>query len=127
MEKQQLVLLVDDEEDNRIVYTAILEHYGYAVLQAVNGQDGVQQAEDHRPDLIVMDLSMPVMDGWEATRRIRASAEILDTPVVLLTAHDIPEPKWRSAGFSAYLKKPCPPARIITEIRVLLPPPHVDP
>jgi two-component system, cell cycle response regulator DivK len=127
MEKQQLILLVDDEEDNRIVYTAILEHYRYAVLQAVSGQDGVQQAEEHRPDLIIMDLSMPVMDGWEATRPIRASPEILDTRVVLLTAHDIPEPKWRSAGFSAYLKKPCPPGRIVAEIRALLPPPDVDP
>ena len=127
MEKQQLILLVEDNEDNRIVFTSLLTHYRYAVLEAVNGQDGVQQATRHRPDLILMDLSMPVMDGWEAVRRIRDTPDLTDVPVVAITAHEIAGRNWREAGFSAYLSKPCDPRRLLDTVQGFLPPRPEDP
>ena len=126
MEKQQLILLVEDNEDNRNVFTAFLTYYSYAVLEAVNGEDGVYQATRHRPDLILMDLAMPVMNGWEAVKRIRQTPDIADTPVVAITAHDLGE-SWREAGFSAYLSKPCEPSRLLDTVRDLLPPQPEDP
>jgi two-component system cell cycle response regulator DivK len=119
--KQRLILLVEDNEDNRLVYRSVLQHYAYAVLEAVNGEDGVAQAVQHRPDLVLMDLSMPIMDGWEATRQIRANEGTSDTPVLALTAHDVPEQEWRAAGFSGCLTKPCEPRRLVEEIRRWIP------
>jgi two-component system, cell cycle response regulator DivK len=120
MDRQHLILLVDDDENNRFVYAALLGHYGYAVQVAGNGAEGVEEAERHRPDLILMDLTMPVMDGWEALRHVRANAELAHTPVIAVTAHDIEEERWRSAGFSAYLRKPCLPTRVLDSIRECL-------
>jgi two-component system cell cycle response regulator DivK len=127
MEKQQLILVVEDNEDNRTVYTAILMHYHYAVLEAVNGQDGVRQATRHRPDLVLMDLSMPVMDGWDAIRRIRENEDTSDTPVIAVSAHDLQDQEWREAGFSGYLSKPCEPRRLVETVRDFLPPLPQDP
>ena len=121
MARQQLILLIEDNEDNRIVYSSILTHYRYAVLQAVNGEDGVRMAAQHRPDLILTDLSMPIVDGWEALRRIRQNQDTTHTPVIALTAHDTGEQAWRAAGFSGYLKKPCSPRCVVEEVRRLLP------
>lgn len=127
MESQQLILVVDDIEDNRIVLKALLSHNSYAVLEAVNGQDGLNQIMRHRPDLILMDLSMPVMDGWEAVRRIREEEDVSETPVIALSAHDSDGRDWRRAGFSAFLTKPCSSRQLIETIRDFLPPPHEDP
>ena len=127
MESQQLILVVDDHEDNRAVFKAVLSHFRYAVLEAVNGQDGLNQATDHHPDLVLMDLSMPIVDGWEALRKIRENDEIADVPVIAVTAHDSARRDWRKAGFSAYLRKPCLPGQLIETIREFLPPPSEDP
>ena len=69
---QRLLLIADDQEDNRVVFSAILTHYDYNVLLATNGREAVEQARLHAPDLILMDLQMPVIDGWEATRLVKA-------------------------------------------------------
>ena len=127
MESQQLILVVDDHEDNRLVFKSLLTHYSYAVLEAVNGQDGLNQATDHHPDLVLMDLSMPVMDGWEALRKMRENTKTADIPVVAVTAHDSDGRNWRKAGFSAYLRKPCLPGQLLDTIREFLPPPSEDP
>lgn len=127
MEKQQLILLVDDNEDNRVIFNSLLTHYSYAVLEAVNGEDGLDQAARHRPDLVLMDLTMPVMDGWEAIRRIRDTPDIADIPVVVLTAHDVAEESWREAGFSGMMGKPCNPHQLLAVVRDFLPPPGEDP
>lgn len=127
MPRQQLILLVEDNEDNRIVYRTILNYHTYAVLEAVNGSDGVHQAVRHRPDLILMDLSMPVMDGWTAVRQIRQDESTSQIPVIAITAHDLDSDEWRSAGFSGYLQKPVEPSRIVEEIRRNLPPQDSDP
>ena len=66
------VLLVEDNEDNRIVYSTILRHFGYAVTEALNGEEGIAKARSEKPDLILMDISIPVIDGWEATQVLQA-------------------------------------------------------
>src|SRR5438046_9243394 len=81
------ILLVEDNEMNRDMLSRRLERRGYDVVIAVDGQQGVDLAESARPDLILMDMSLPVIDGWEATRRIKAMAAVKATPVIALTAH----------------------------------------
>lgn len=122
MQKQPLILLVDDIEDNRVIFTSLLTHYSYVVLEAINGEDGVNQAIRHRPDLVLMDLTMPVMDGWDAVKRIRETPDIADVPVVVLTAHDVPEDTWRQAGFTGMMGKPCNPRELLDTVRGFLPP-----
>lgn len=126
MEKQPLILLVDDNEDNRVIFTSLLTHYSYAVLEAVNGKDGLNLARRHRPDLVLMDLTMPIMDGWEAVRCIRETPDISEVPVVVLTAHDVREDTWREAGFTGMLGKPCDPRRLLDTVRDFLPRPRAD-
>ena len=113
------VLLVEDNEDNRAVYSTILQYFGYGVLEAADGAEGVRLAREHRPDLILMDISIPVLDGWQATQQIKGDAETAAIPVIALTAHAMPEDRQRSvtAGFDGYLAKPCEPRRVIEEVQ----------
>jgi CheY-like chemotaxis protein len=101
------VLVVEDVDFNRDLVVQLLEDK-YHVIEAVNGQEGVELAERERPDLILMDLSLPVMDGWEATRRIKANADLRSIPVIALTAHAMvgDEKKALAAGCDDYLVKP---------------------
>ncbi|HEX5871997.1 MAG TPA: response regulator, partial [Longimicrobium sp.] len=73
-DSSKTVLLVEDNEDNRTVYRTILEHFGYQVIEARNGEDGVRMAREDHPDLILMDISIPIIDGWEATRILKGDA-----------------------------------------------------
>jgi len=120
MKKHQQILVVEDNEDNREIYSSFLKHCDYTVLEAENGSVGVQQAILHRPDLILMDLSMPIMDGWQAVQQIRSTPEIATTPVIAITAHDLEGKSWRGAGFCAYLSKPCSPQRLLHTVREFL-------
>jgi CheY-like chemotaxis protein len=117
-----LVLLVDDSEDNREVYAQFLKFSGFRVDFAVDGVEAVQKAATLRPDVIVMDLSLPRMDGWEATRRIKAAPETRDIPVIALTGHAVSESKRRAqeVGCAGYLTKPCLPEVLVSEIRRLV-------
>jgi len=101
------VLVVEDVDFNRDLVVQLLEDK-YHVIEAVNGKEGVELAERERPELILMDLSLPVMDGWEATRRIKANPDLRSIPVIALTAHAMvgDEKKALAAGCDDYLVKP---------------------
>jgi two-component system, cell cycle response regulator DivK len=116
------VLLVDDYPDAREMYTEYLEFSGFEVVQAGNGIEALQRAADTAPDIILMDLSLPVMDGWEATRRLKADARTRHIPVVALTGHALAghADGAREAGCDAFVTKPCLPDALVAEIRRLL-------
>jgi CheY-like chemotaxis protein len=117
-----LILIVDDFEDNREMYTQFLRFNGYRVAEAVDGQDALAKAGALRPDLVVMDLSLPGLDGWEATRRLKAHPETRDIPVIALTGHALAghAERARDAGCDAFVTKPCIPADLEREIRRVL-------
>ncbi|RMD71646.1 MAG: response regulator [Gammaproteobacteria bacterium] len=102
------LLLVEDNEDNRDMLSRRLKRKGYRVETAVNGREALEMASRLHPDLILMDLSMPVMDGWEATRRLKESPELRHIPVVVLTGHAMKEDRKRAfaIGAQGYIPKP---------------------
>ena len=112
------VLLVDDYLDAREMYTEYLELSGFDVVQASDGMEALRLAVEAVPDIIVMDLSLPVMDGWEATRRLKADGRTADVPVVALTGHALAgiSDGARRAGCDAFVTKPCLPEDLVTEI-----------
>lgn len=115
---QNSVLLVEDNEDNRIIYATALRYAGYEVFEAITGTDGVHQARTNRPDLILMDISVPELDGWEATAILKADPSTKHIPVIAVTAHALPGDEERSleAGCDGYLAKPIPPAALLAEV-----------
>ena len=115
---QKTVLLVEDNEDNRIIYATALRYAGYSVLEAITGPEGIRAARVEMPDLILMDISIPELDGWEATAVLKADPATRHIPIVAVTAHALPEDEHRSvtAGCDGYLAKPIPPARLIAEV-----------
>ncbi|HXN83503.1 MAG TPA: response regulator [Myxococcales bacterium] len=122
-----LVLVVDDFQDNREMYCEYLEFAGFRVIEAANGQEAVDQAFEKLPDVIIMDLSLPVMDGWEATRLLKGDARTRTIPVVALTGHALAghSKGAKEAGCDAFLAKPCLPDQLVAEIRRMLAlPPH---
>jgi CheY-like chemotaxis protein len=116
------VLVVDDYRDAREMYAEYLAYVGFDVIEAGNGVEALQRAADSVPDIIVMDLSLPVMDGWEATRRLKANKETEDIPVVALTGHVLAGTSEgaRNAGCDAFVTKPCLPEDLVKEIRKVL-------
>jgi CheY-like chemotaxis protein len=118
----QTILLVEDHEDNRIVYSTILEHFGYRVLLAGDGAEGVRMARESAPDLVLMDVSIPVMDGWQATATLKADPATARIPVIALTAHALPADRERAreVGCDGYLAKPVEPRRVLEEVRRFL-------
>jgi two-component system cell cycle response regulator DivK len=119
-----LVLVVDDFEDNRVMYVEYLQFQGLRVAEAVNGEDAVLRTKELLPAVIVMDLSLPVMDGWEATRRIKADPQTAHIRVIALTGHAEPAhaKKAREAGCDDFVPKPCLPESLLSKIREHLPP-----
>ena len=119
----QRILVIEDQEDNRIILRDLLTSAGYAVIEAVNGKDGANLAESERPDLILMDMQLPVLDGYEATRRIKANPELAEIPVIAVTSYALSgdEEKARAAGCDAYVTKPFSPRELLTKVRVYLP------
>jgi CheY-like chemotaxis protein len=116
------VLLVDDYPDAREMYAEYLEFSGFDVIEAANGMEALQRAADAQPDIILMDLSLPVMDGWEATRRLKADARTENIPVVALTGHALAgiSEGAKKAGCDAFVTKPCLPEDLVKEIRKVL-------
>ena len=123
------VLLVDDYPDARDMYGEYLEYSGYDVIQAANGMEALQRAVDDQPDIILMDLSLPVMDGWEATRRLKANARTAAIPVVALTGHALAgiSEGAKKAGCDAFVTKPCLPEDLVKEIKRILDGPSSSP
>ena len=116
------VLLVDDYPDAREMYAEYLDFSGFDVVEASNGQEALQRAADAGPDIILMDLSLPLMDGWEATRRLKADSRTASIPVVALTGHALAgmSDGAKEAGCDAFVTKPCLPEDLVREIRRVL-------
>ncbi|HEU0011516.1 MAG TPA: response regulator [Verrucomicrobiae bacterium] len=116
------LLLVEDNEMNRDMLSRRLERKGYAVTIAVNGQQAVDMAAVDAPALILMDMSLPVLDGWEATRRIKANVATRNIPIIALTAHAMQgdEQKAKEAGCDDYDTKPVELPRLLAKIEALL-------
>jgi len=121
-ESGPLVLIVDDVQDNRTIYVLFLRFSGFRVAEAENGEEALAKATSLLPDVIVMDLSLPVMDGWEATRRLKRDPRTKKIPVVVLTGHALPEHAQaaREAGCDMVITKPCLPDQLLETIRRIL-------
>ena len=117
------ILYVEDNEDNVYVVKSRLTRAGFTILIAADGVQGVAMASTEQPDLILMDLSLPVLDGWEATRRIKAAPETKHIPVVALTAHAMAGDRGKAlaAGCNDFDTKPIELPRLLQKIRALLP------
>jgi two-component system, cell cycle response regulator DivK len=120
------ILLVEDNEMNRDMLSRRLSRHGFDVLIAENGEAGVDLAASEKPDLILMDMSLPVMDGWEATRRIKANPVTSRIPVIALTAHAMANDRDMAlkAGCDDYDSKPVDLPRLVRKIEQLLTTPH---
>lgn len=116
------VLIVDDYEDAREMYSEYLEFSGFHVEQAKNGLEALEQATALLPDVILMDLSLPQLDGWEATRQLKANPTTKHIPVMALTGHALAghSEKARQAGCDAFVTKPCLPDALVAAIQQLL-------
>ena len=120
--KKPVVLLVDDYPDAREMYAEYLEFSGFDIVQAGNGVEAIERARDSHPDVILMDLSLPVMDGWEATRRLKADDTTKDIPVLAVTGHALSgvSNDAKKAGCDGFITKPCLPEDLVAEIRKVL-------
>jgi len=120
--EKRRVLVVDDYPEAREMYGEYLEYCGFEVVQASNGMEALQAALDASPDIILMDLSLPVMDGWEATRRLKADKRTASIPVVALTGHALAgiSEGAKKAGCDAFVTKPCLPEDLVKEIQKVL-------
>ena len=116
------VLVVDDNEDSRLLYSAYLRHLDVEVTTAADGSEALRLAGERKPDLIVMDLTMPRMDGWTATRLLRANTELRGIPIVAVTGvrRDEAEEATRAAQFDRYILKPCLPQDLAVAVLELL-------
>jgi len=116
------ILLVEDNEMNRDMLSRRLERKGYQIVMAVDGGAGVEMATSETPDLILMDMSLPVLNGWEATRRLKAAPETRDIPVIALTAHAMASDREQAvdAGCDDYDTKPVELTRLLEKIEHLL-------
>lgn len=124
MQKPRTVLIVEDMDDNRAIYVALLVHYGYRVLEAIDGVAGVAMARAELPDVILMDIALPKLDGWEATAEIKADPNLRHIPIIVITAHTRPEDRERAfeVGCSAFLIKPVEPRRVLDEVQKFIGP-----
>jgi two-component system cell cycle response regulator DivK len=119
----KLILVVEDQEDNRRIMRDLLTSVGYEVIEAVTGEEGVAAAETHRPDLILMDIQLPGLDGYEATRQIKANPDLEHIPIIVVTSYALSgdDVKAFKAGCNAYVSKPFSPRELLAKIREYLP------
>lgn len=117
-----LILVVDDYQDAREMYAEYLQFSGFRVAEARNGNEALEQAFALKPDLILMDLSLPGMDGWEATRQLKADERTRSIPVVALTGHALAGASEgaKRAGCDSFVTKPCLPDDLVVEVRRML-------
>jgi CheY-like chemotaxis protein len=120
--ERPLILLVEDQSDLRRLYAQQLTMSGFDVIEAANGAEAVAWTSTHHPDVVLMDLSLPILDGWEATRRLKRDEQTAHIPVVALTAHDGAGDLQQAteAGCDWFVPKPCPPDALIAEVRRVL-------
>ena len=119
---ESLILLVDDYQDGREMYADALKFSGFRALEASSGIEALQLAIERLPDLILMDLSLPAMDGWEVTARLKRDPRTRHIPIIALTAHALQEERDRAekAGCDGFLAKPCLPDELLDEVRRVL-------
>jgi two-component system, cell cycle response regulator DivK len=117
------ILVVEDQEDNMQILRDLLSSAGYEIIEAQDGEAGVRLALAERPDLILMDIQLPILDGYEATRRIKADPALRATPIIVVTSYALSgdEIKARAAGCDDYAPKPYSPRQLLTKIREYLP------
>ena len=117
------ILVVEDQEDNRRIMRDLFTSNGYEVIEAVTGEEGVTAAETHRPDLILMDVQLPAMDGYEATRRIKANPNLRHIPIIVVTSYALRGDQANAfeAGGDDYVSKPFSPRELLAKIREYLP------
>src|SRR5512141_440624 len=125
MSQQQthpLVLVVEDYQDAREMYSEYLRFSGYEVAEATNGIEAIEKATELAPDIILMDLALPRMDGWEATRRLKGDPRTSDIPIVALTGHALAghADSAQKAGCDSFVTKPCLPDALVAEIQRML-------
>jgi CheY-like chemotaxis protein len=120
--KTRKVLIVDDFEDNRAMYAEFLRYSGFEVVEASNGLEAIEKAKAHLPHIVVMDLSLPVLDGWEATRRLKGDPTTSHIPIVALTGHALEGHSQgaRDAGCDGFLAKPCLPETLLETVEQML-------
>ena len=116
------ILIVEDEEDNRTILRDVLSTVGYELIEALNGEDGVKLAQSERPDLILMDIQLPKMDGYEATQQIKSIAELKTIPIIAVTSYALSgaKEKARAAGCDGYIAKPFSPREVLAKVRKYL-------
>jgi two-component system cell cycle response regulator DivK len=117
------ILVVEDQDDNMQILRDLLESVGYEIVEARDGAEGVKVAKAERPDLILMDIQLPVLDGYEATRQIKADPELRTTPIIVITSYALSgdEDKAREAGCDDYVPKPYSPRQLLAKIMKYLP------
>jgi two-component system cell cycle response regulator DivK len=117
------ILVVEDTEDNRRILRDLLTRAGFELIEAMDGESGVSMATAHRPDLILMDIQLPVFDGYEATRRIKANPDTKNIPIIAVTSYALSgdETKAIAAGCDGYVAKPFSPRRILAMVHQFLP------
>ena len=117
------ILVVEDTEDNRQIVRDLLTNFGYELIEAADGAEGVALAQREQPDLILMDIQLPQVDGYEATLRIRAIPELAKVPIIAVTSYALSgdEAKTRAAGCDGYVAKPFSPRELLAKIREFLP------
>ena len=120
--KAATVLLVEDNPHNRKIFSGMLAHHGFIVREAETGELALSSVAEQRPDIILMDLSIPGIDGWECTRRLKADPATNAIPIIALTAHAMrgDEERARAAGCDGYLSKPISPKKVVEEVRTFL-------
>ena len=118
------ILVIEDTEDNRVILSDLLSSAGYELIEAMDGLEGVATAEREQPDLILMDIQLPGIDGYEATRRIRKIPALAKVPIIAVTSYALSgdEAKTREAGCDGYVAKPYSPRQLLAKIREFLPP-----
>ena len=117
------ILVVEDQEDNMQILRDLLSNAGYEMIEALDGEAGVRIAVSERPDLILMDIQLPLLDGYEATRRIKADPVLKHIPIIVVTSYALSgdEAKARAAGCDAYMAKPYSPKALLAKIREYAP------
>jgi len=116
------ILVIEDTEDNRRILRDVLTNAGFEVIEATDGEKGVAAAAEHRPDLILMDISIPIIDGWEATQVLKHDPATNDIPIIALTAHALASDREKAmeVGCDGYLAKPCEPRAVVAEVQRFL-------
>jgi two-component system cell cycle response regulator DivK len=118
------VLVIEDNKQNMYMINYLLESYGYDVTQSFNGIDGIQKAKKEKPDIILLDIQLPEMDGYTIARELKKNEELKDTPIIAVTSYAMPGDKEKAmdAGATGYIEKPINPDTFVVEMESFLPP-----